>query len=84
MFFCPAQKIKKFRHPKVKYEYTVSLRGDVEAVAMKQICIHYEMYKEKKKTRENLESSMKCTKKRKRQKRTPRIQYAIYKEKNPV
>jgi len=38
------------------------------------------MYEEKKKTRENLEFSIKCMKKRRRQERT-RIQYEMYEEK---
>ena len=49
MFFCPVLEIKKFGHPKVKTECTVSLRGDVEAVAMKQICkSQFKLYKRAK------------------------------------
>jgi len=58
VFFCPILEIKKFRYPKVKTECTVSLRGDVKAVALEQICKpHYELYKEKKKITETLGSS---------------------------
>jgi len=46
VFFCPVLEIKKLGHPKVKTEYTVSLRGDVEAVAPKQICKHTVQRKE--------------------------------------
>jgi len=58
VFFCPVLEIKKLGHPKVKNECTVSLRGDVEAVALKQICKpQYEFYEEKKKIRDTLGSS---------------------------
>jgi len=48
VFFCPVLEIKKFGHPKVKTECTVSLRGDVEAVAMKQI--RYELYQKRRRS----------------------------------